>query len=131
MTLIEWRKEFETGIPEVDAEHAQLIDLINKFLHKLNEKLSKEAVDGTLAEIEARITSHFALEEKIMRARGYDDYANHKADHERLLAEIRTIRDSISSGAETDFGGTLRDRISAWFVGHFKSKDVNLHKTLE
>jgi len=131
MTLIEWRKEFETGIPEVDVEHAQLIDLINKFLRKLDEKPSREIVDDILAEIDAKIASHFAFEEKIMRERGYDKYADHKADHERLLVEIRAIRGSVSSGAETDFGSALRDRISAWFVGHFKSKDVRLHKTLE
>lgn len=29
MALIKWRKEFETGIPHVDYEHAQLVELIN------------------------------------------------------------------------------------------------------
>ena len=131
MTLIKWCEEFETGIPEVDAEHAQLIDLINKFLHKLDEKPSKEVVSGTLAQIEAKIASHFALEEEVMRERGYDNFADHKADHEVLMAEIRKIRHLIVSGAETDFAGTLRDRISTWFAGHFRSSDVRLHKVLE
>ena len=131
MTLIEWREEFETGIPEVDAEHAHLIDIINKFLRELDEKPSKEVVSGILAQIEAKIASHFALEEKLMRERGYKNFAEHKADHDALMAEIREIRKLVLSGAEADFAGALRDRVSAWFTGHFKSRDVRLHEILK
>jgi hemerythrin len=40
-------------------------------------------------------SAHFALEERFMREHGYDQLALHKADHERLLDEIREIMDDI------------------------------------
>jgi hemerythrin len=130
MMLIEWRKEFETGIADVDYEHAQLIDLINSLYRKLEEHPSTPVVSDMLGEIFAKISSHFALEEKIMRERRYDQYADHKSDHERLLDEIRDIMDSFEDNPAFGYAGALKDRLSPWFTEHFKTKDARFHKML-
>ena len=65
-----------------------------------------------------------------MRIRAYDQYADHKADHERLLDSLRDIMDTFEAG---DFDGLSEDlglRLRDWFVDHFKSKDARLHKML-
>jgi hemerythrin len=61
-----------------------------------------------------------------MRKHRYDEYEAHKAEHERLLDEIRDIMD----GAEEDYGAALSETVRDWFVNHFKSKDARLHKRL-
>ena len=129
MPLIEWDDRFSVGVPAVDHEHRELIGLINETHAQLAQPGAELTVPDFLGEIYARISAHFALEETIMRSRKYDDFAAHKADHERLLDDIRDIMDTFDYGAaydETAFAGRLRH----WFMGHFKTHDARLHRYL-
>ena len=129
MALIEWRPEFETGIGEVDAEHRELVGLINALHQGIGEKADSETISAFLGEVFARIAAHFALEETVMRKHAYDEYAAHKAEHERLLDEIRDIMDAHEAGSE-DYGTVLSTKVRDWFVNHFKHKDARLHRIL-
>lgn len=130
MTLIEWRKEFETGIADVDHEHQELVDLINQLHSKIENDDSSETVSTFLGEVFAKISAHFALEETIMRKHNYDEYAEHKADHESLLDDIRDIMDDFDAGHYADIKEQLAHAVRDWFIGHFKTKDARLHKKL-
>jgi hemerythrin len=129
MPLITWRKEFETGIAEVDHEHQELVALINRLADDISAGADKERIQAFLGEVFARIAAHFALEESVMRKHGYDEYEAHKAEHENLLDEIRDIMDEADE-AEAKFTDTLSATVADWFVGHFKTKDARLHKKL-
>ena len=101
MTRLQWRDEFSIGIADVDYEHRELVGLINDLIERIG-KGSGDSVPEYLGEIYARIAAHFALEEKIMRECNYDQYADHKADHDRLLDVIREIMDDYDDGACLD-----------------------------
>lgn len=130
MALIEWRDEFSVGVPDVDLEHRQLIDLINDLHAALGKEEALTTVLDFLAEINAHIAAHFALEEKIMRERHYDRYADHKRDHERLLDEIRDIMDDYEENALFS-DAELAERLENWFSEHFRTHDARLHRHLE
>jgi hemerythrin len=130
MTLIEWRKEFETGIPGVDHEHRELVDLINRLHAHMASGSDPARVTDFLGEVFARIAAHFALEESIMRKHAYDEYEAHKSEHERLLDEIRDIMDAQQEAPSAAYGDNLSSAVRDWFVTHFKTKDARLHRTL-
>jgi hemerythrin len=130
MSLLEWRDEFRIGIAEVDHEHQVLIGLINDLHAALGADRSGEKVEEFLGEIFARISAHFALEEKDMQARRYPESDAHKADHERLLDDIRDIMDEQSEHGVLD-DAAFSARLAAWFADHFKTHDVRLHKYLQ
>ena len=130
MSLIEWDEKFSVGIAAVDHEHRELIGLVNEAYERSRGSGANEAALGFLGEIYARISAHFALEEKIMRAMNYGQYAAHKADHERLLDEIRDIMDDYEDevyGGDEQFARQLR----SWFMEHFHTHDARLHQELE
>ncbi len=126
MTLIPWRDEFALGIPPVDHEHHELIDLINALHERMLADPAHADAGEFLGEIYARIAAHFALEERIMRESRYDEYEDHKADHERLLDDIRDIMDDYEDRNQFD-GNQLSARLERWFAIHFKTKDARLH----
>lgn len=130
MVLIAWRPEFETGIPDVDHEHRELVGLINELHAALEAGASKDEVARFLGEVFARISAHFALEESIMRKHRYDEYAEHKAYHEKLLDDIRDIMDAHAADAYFDYRDALASAVRDWFVEHFRTKDARLHKKL-
>lgn len=130
MALISWRSEFTIGIPDVDHEHYELIALINRMHDQLDDDPEVLEIEAFLGEVFAKIAAHFALEESVMRHRQYDQYHTHKAEHERLLDEIRDIMDSVALGSVADYGATLGETVRDWFVDHFQSHDARLHKKL-
>lgn len=130
MPLIEWRREFETGIPDVDHEHRELVDLINTLHERLGADADHDEVARFLGEVFARISAHFALEETIMRKHRYDEYEAHKADHERLLDEIRDIMDEYEDRAFFD-EAQFAERLARWFTEHFSTHDARWHRHLE
>jgi len=127
MVLVEWRDEYKLGIEEVDLEHQELVELINQSYNEAIEKGSAMAVMDSLGEIFSKISAHFALEEKVMRELNYDQYEEHKEDHERLLDSIRDLMEDVSGLDEEEFGKQLKD----WFVSHFSTKDARMHKFLQ
>lgn len=129
MPLIEWKDEFNVGVPAVDHEHREMVEMINALYATLSQPDSESAVMDFLGEIYAKISAHFALEEKIMREQKYDQFADHKQDHERLLDEIRDIMDSYEDSAAFD-ERELERHLTAWFTEHFKTRDARLHKHL-
>jgi hemerythrin len=129
MALIEWRDDFSVGVPDVDHEHQELIRLINELHDAMSHDNSDVTVMDFLGEIYAHVAAHFALEEKIMRERNYDQYSDHKADHETLLDELRDIMDDYEENAffsDDIFANT----VGSWFSDHFRNRDARLHKHL-
>lgn len=129
MTLIQWRPEFSVGVPAVDHEHRQLIELINTAYEKTRGGRSRDEVVPWLGEIFAQISAHFALEEKEMRNSGYDRYSEHKAEHEALLDDLRDIMDRVEDDGAYDENRLFHD-LDAWFTEHFRTQDARLHGRL-
>lgn len=128
MPLIEWQDEYRTGSPSVDFEHQELVNLINEAHETLTADAAPEETALLLGEIYARISSHFALEEKLMREHRYENYAPHKEDHERLLDLLRDIMEDFEAGGQYEAG--FSRRLHDWFVEHFRTHDAHLHQRL-
>jgi len=128
MTTIEWRKEFETGDAGVDYEHRELIELINELIIAASDGKPTDKTLDLLGDVNASICGHFALEESEMQRREYDEYEDHKEDHERLLDDIRELMDAFEDGSYANKADDFSRRLHDWFVNHFKTKDARLHR---
>jgi hemerythrin len=127
MALIEWKAEFCTGIAGVDYEHEMLIEQVNSVYALIDDQDNKEAVIDGLGDIYGSISAHFALEEQMMKRYGYDQFEQHRTDHERLLDEIREIAEDFEDSTELD-NQRFKQRLNDWFQMHFKTHDSRLHK---
>ena len=131
MTLVEWRNEFNIGIPSVDHEHQELVELINALHNKVKALEPKTTVGEFFGQLASKISDHFEHEERLMREQSYFEYDAHKAEHEKLLEELAEIRDNYEIGAYLDFEGDLAKHLDDWFTIHFKTKDARLHAYLD
>ena len=129
MSLINWRDEFCIGIDAVDHEHREMIELINELDNAMQQTASHATVVEALGEIYARISAHFALEEKIMRASLYAGFPAHKKDHELLLDSLLEVIDSVDLDGCYD-RAALSLELDAWFSDHFRTHDAKLHHQL-
>lgn len=127
MELIKWNDQFATGISGVDHEHEELIASINSFCLNLEQNTAKNELINILNNIYATIHSHFMLEEKVMKKNAYDEYQQHRDEHAKLLDDIRDITMDLESSADFD-PQQLRQKLTRWFLSHFKTHDARLHK---
>ncbi len=130
MSWIEWKESYRLGIPSVDYEHQELIALLNDLYEQMQHQRSEASLSDFLGEVYARISSHFALEERVMREQHYDQFSEHKAAHEDLLDEIRDIMDEQEAGDDTAIDQALAERLQAWFTQHFSTHDARLHSRI-
>lgn len=130
MGLVEWRDDFKTGIDSVDHEHFEMIELINETHAQLSENAPFDEIEECLGEIYAQISAHFALEETVMKLRRYDEFEDHKADHEKLLDSLLDIMGSFDAGNFDGMSDELSVCLKDWFVDHFKTRDSRLHRML-
>lgn len=126
MPLIEWHEDFRTGITSLDHEHFEMIELLNEMAESVLPEAEPERVSSFLGEVYAKIQAHFALEERIMRESRYAGLSAHKADHERLLDELRDIMESHGADASFDYRGALSRQLRDWFMIHFHEHDAKL-----
>lgn len=126
MALIEWRDEYCTGIKGVDFEHEALINQINSIYQLVRNQADKDLVIDSLGEIYGSISAHFALEEQMMLRHNYDHYQQHRADHERLLDDIRDITEEFENSVKLD-EAEFQQKLANWFQLHFKTHDSRLH----
>ena len=130
MSWIAWKDSYSVGVPAVDYEHQEMIALLNDLHEGLQGGASADAMDDFLGEVYASISAHFALEERMMRDHGYDQFAEHKGSHEELLDEIRDIMDAHESGAYENAAEDLAEKLQLWFTQHFSTHDARLHGKL-
>lgn len=127
MELIKWDDKFATGISGVDHEHEELIESINSFGLSLKQNSTKDELINSLNNIYATIHSHFMLEEKIMKKNNYDEYQQHRNEHAELLDDIRDLTMELESSSDFD-RQQLTQKLTSWFLTHFKTHDARLHK---
>lgn len=129
MNLLQWKPEYSVGIESMDDEHREMIELINLVYEQLGSRPDRDQIDSFLGDIFNAISMHFALEERIMQNANYYEYPAHKADHEKLLDEIRDLMDCFADDPKAG-ARRLRDELSAWFADHFATFDARLHRKL-
>ena len=133
MATLEWKDSYSVGVEAVDHEHRELIELVNRLNEALAGGETPDRISEAFGDLFQSISTHFALEERFMRAHDYDELAAHKSDHERLLDELRDMMDTFEeSGPGDDRAAQERfiGNVEAWFVNHFGTHDARLHHRL-
>ncbi len=130
MALLQWKDDDSVGSEAVDDEHKRLIELINRLYDGLLAKREPLAASAFFEDLIKAISAHFALEERFMRERGYDQLPQHKEDYERLLDDILSLIDEFDRN-EVASREDLAARLDAWFSCHFETHDARLHKAFD
>ena len=129
MAPIGWKPEYSVGNPAIDHEHQELIDLVNETAAAILDHRPDADIQRGFGDLLRGISAHFALEEQQMAVHDYDQRDQHKADHERLIDQLRDIMDSAETSAELA-ADRLAKTLEAWFANHFQKHDSRLHNQL-
>lgn len=120
-SLVVWSDDFNLGMPEIDAQHKVLIDLINQVWVAVVKKPNREESIRILEELEKYTVTHFTAEEIFMIEMGYQNFPEHKDGHEQFVARIAQEKAAIVAGKPVtlDILRFLKD----WLINHILVSD--------
>lgn len=131
--MLEWVKDFESGLDVFDDQHRLLVDLINE----LSANLAADGDDSvehfhTVAnKIFEFASKHFADEEKLMREVGVDTrhIGQHFTDHQRFIEQLNNIWDARHTIASP--ANVLLEFLVAWLRFHILDEDQLLVRQIK
>lgn len=120
MKLIEWTKDFDTGISDIDSDHRLIISYINELGTKGSDRglLTKEFINKLVD----YTSMHFAREEAILIKCGYPDLKAHLEEHQWFKEEVyRMCQDIVQ--LDGILNESVHQILGRWWVHHILESD--------
>ncbi len=129
---IVWKDNLATGINEIDNQHKELFDRINKLFQACHSGQGTKEVINVMSFLENYVIEHFSCEEKLQLKSNFPNYAEHKKQHEEFKAEITNLKQELSAGADsTSFVIKINNLIVNWLLNHIKKSDKELSQHIK
>ena len=122
MTLFLWKKSYNIGVPEVDAQHRRLVGMINELSDAMMDRHGQRTVPHILTELTDYIQLHFETEESYMQENQYPGIHQHKQMHIDLTRKVLDFREKAREGQEVK-AKELLDFLCSWLKNHIMVED--------
>lgn len=129
MAILKWNESLSVGNRQIDDDHKHLFMLLDKLQDAMRQGKANAVLAGILDELVQYTSGHFRREEQFMQRIAYADYAAHKAEHDKLIAEVSELQGRMQRGALT-LSLSVNQFLSDWLNSHIMSSDIKLAKAL-
>lgn len=125
MAMFAWDDKLKTNHPSIDIDHKKLVDLVNQLADAMQAGKGKDVCGAVLNNLISYTKTHFAMEERLMSQHGYANSAAHKAEHQKLLADVADFKTKFDAGSLT-LTASLLAFLRDWLIKHISHSDKAL-----
>jgi hemerythrin len=122
MELIKWKDDFSVNIRIIDAQHKQIVEMINRLHSAMSTGKATEIMDEIFRELITYTNYHFEKEEELMKSYNYPGLSAHKLEHEKLSNQVKQYRDDFKSGRSVVSVDVLIF-LKNWLLTHIQKTD--------
>lgn len=123
--FIQWTEDIAVHHGQIDDEHQQMFDLVNRLHAEMTAAADRDTVGRTLDALVACTQEHFADEESVMQAHEYAHLPEHARKHQALLAQLQTFVDEFRGGKMSITPETMAF-LHEWLTQHMRRDDQKL-----
>jgi hemerythrin len=117
---MEWISAYSVGIPEIDEQHKQLFECIDRLENAKDERQRELAVYFVMDELTDYARIHFAVEEIVMRLFDYPGLKAHAAEHRDFELRLKALgKVELNHDVHAEAGSFLR----GWLTQHIMISD--------
>lgn len=128
---IVWKDAYNINNAELDARRKKLLINYNNLYLTINNKNESEAILITLNDLIKVAKETFRAEEERMERFKYDNYQQHKKEHEEFLSKLAKLKDSLSNNPKSnDINDEDIIHLKQFLSNHFSKTDVEMGKFL-
>jgi hemerythrin len=113
---------YSIGVPEMDGQHRNLVNLMNRFYDE-NARGNAASAKAVLESLVNATKAHFAREEALLERCGYPDLVPHKADHAALLGTVGKSVSEYAADPTAKNADGLAKFLRNWLVNHILGTD--------
>jgi hemerythrin-like metal-binding protein len=123
MSIMSWEPGLDVGVPKINHEHQQILEVMNRLHDAHTAGQSGPAVNDLVARLGEICVHHFSEEEKYMASISYPTLARHQGFHKQLLDQFGQHAQTIKAA-----GGRANDEffrfLKFWLTSHIKGIDM-------
>ena len=127
MALMEWDSSFSVNVSEIDAQHQNLIHMLNTLNDAMKERKGKEVMGDIIAGLIDYAATHFATEEKYFDRFSFTGAFAHKAEHKKFANRVLEFKQGFDAN-ELMLSLDVLDFLKTWLVNHIKGTDKKYSK---
>lgn len=90
--FFKWIPEYSLNINAIDAQHRELVDILNRLFLAVADHEGDKVIVGILDALTEYTRTHFSLEERLMEAAEYPDLEAHRLEHKNLIDHLERLR---------------------------------------
>ena len=123
MAIVEWTPDLNTGIPDIDEQHKQMLHHINDFYEAANAK-DKNRMTIVLFDLINSTLAHFQYEEALMEQAKYPLLEPHRRVHKNFIDKLMALHEKLQTMETTDdIAVLLIDSLDGWLFRHIRIND--------
>lgn len=122
MAFLNWKTDFELGIPEFDGQHKHLVAIMNRLHDEMKKGAPAHALHAILADLINYTRTHFRDEELAMQQSGYPRLQQHRNEHEELTASVLRFQKDLEEG-RIALSIQLLNFLKVWLRDHIQDSD--------
>ncbi len=130
MPFILWNQALSVGIPSIDRQHRQLVDIINDLHDAMLAGKAKDISGQILENLLNYTRNHFAAEEAMMTAANYAGLAAHKLRHRNLTRQVEGYVLRYHRG-EITLNLHLMHFLRDWLTNHIQQADQDYRPAMQ
>lgn len=125
--MIQWEKQYETGISVIDEQHKQLIAITSRLSDLLTNAVQGEDIFdemvGIIEELTAYTVYHFRYEEELFEKFGFEFREPHVGEHNKLIGEIEALDLRAVDEDQVTHGKKILKFLITWVFKHISGSD--------
>lgn len=124
MSLVAWSEDLTVGVAAVDADHRKLFSLVNYLYDSMVVGKDKPVIDEFIDSLIIYTRQHFEREERLFEETDYPDRADHRKEHDALIAQITEAHARYKSDASAAQLLEMIGFLNRWMIEHIRKSDM-------
>jgi hemerythrin len=129
MSFVQWDASMSVGVPRIDGQHKELIDIINELAVALGTNRQRDVVAGAVDTLLRYVREHLRDEEALMRETGYPYAEQHVKEHQGFEAALEEF-DLGQGELDLEAVNKMFFFLTSWLVNHICVSDQKIGRHL-
>jgi len=128
--LINWSDLMSVKNGRMDADHKQLVRLINELYSAMWLDQAHTVIQACLDGLKQYVQYHFQAEEELMAKASYPGLKAHQAAHRSFIDTVADMEKRWQDG-DAEVSEQMMDLLQGWLVDHIMKVDMQYTEYLE
>lgn len=130
--IFPWDNNFKTGIEQIDEEHKQLVDILNRLAAHLANRSHPATLNKYFDELADYASYHFRSEEGVWNRylKGDEWLAEHQRTHVSFVDDVLALRQEEGEKPLDDVLQDVVTFLSKWLAFHILDNDKRMAKVV-